>query len=486
MSTIEEKIKEISDKRIELIKDIQKLRTIGVEITERDKKANELFYSKVKPNFKFNDDFYFDLVMKYKPDIEKNQFFEDLKKMPKGCLLHHHMVDCIDVKWISEEVMKEKNLKHIYMRKFRTYDILIFTTKPDEKEPNYDRPFKNIIQKYLEENKGKTVYDYFHERLSMLPNELENVKNNDEAFSLFMPKYFFCYYLILYKPFYRQHIRNTFIQCVEDKQFRLESRLSPGRVRDETYNLISKDEEFAIYKDEIEYINNNYKLNTKFTFGVIVEMIRNRKDEIIKKTIEESIELRRKYPDLICGIDLGGDENNFRTFQDLTPVMLNNNDPELPWILHCGESIRALNYNLVDGFLNNAKRFGHVINLFKLGNLWEILKSKDIVFEINPISNQTLRQVRDLRLHPSIGYHNNGIKICINNDDPTIYNTKGVGYDYFAAAAAMEFDLVDLKCFGLYSFDGAQIPEELKKEYKLKYLDYWNDFLLEIGFSNYF
>ena len=477
MSTIEEKTKELADKRVELIKEIQKLRTIDVEVTENDEKANGLFYSKVKPNFKFNDDFYYELVMKYKTDIEKNVFFEVLKQMPKGCLLHHHIEDCIDVKWISEEVMKEKNLKHIYMRNFRTYEILVFTTRPDTKEPNCDRPFKNIIEKYLEENNGKTVYDYFHERLSMLPNELDNVKNNDEAFSLFMPKYFFCYYLILYKPFYRQHIRNTFIQCVEDKQYRLETRLSPGRIRDETYNIISIDEEFAIYKEEVEYINKNYKLNTQFTFGIIVEMIRNKTDEFLKKKIEDSMEVRKKYPDYVCGIDITGDENNFRTFQELTPVMLNNNDPELPWILHCGESIRALNYNLVDGFLINAKRFGHVINLFKLGNLWEIFKSKDIVFEINPISNQTLRQVRDLRLHPCIGYHNNGIKICINNDDPTIYNTKGVGYDYFAAAAAMEFDLIDFKCFGLYSIDGAQIPEELKNEYKSKYSYLWDEFI---------
>ena len=33
---------------------------------------------------------------------------------------------------------------------------------------------------------GKTVYDYFNERLSMLPNELDNIKVNDEALSLFI------------------------------------------------------------------------------------------------------------------------------------------------------------------------------------------------------------------------------------------------------------------------------------------------------------
>ena len=50
--------------------------------------------------------------MKYKKDIEKHEFFKDLENMPKGCLLHHHMSDCIDIHWISEEVMKKENLKH--------------------------------------------------------------------------------------------------------------------------------------------------------------------------------------------------------------------------------------------------------------------------------------------------------------------------------------------------------------------------------------
>ena len=146
-------------------------------------------------------------------------------------------------------------------------------------------------------------------------------------------------------------------------------------------------------------------------------------------------------------------------------------------IIPIGETIKEKNHNLIDGILMKAKRLGHCINLFKLGTLFSYVKSNDIVLEINPISNQTLRQVRDLRLHPGIGYHNNGIKITINNDDPTLYNTKGVNYDYFVAGACMEFDLLDFKCFGLNSIDGAQIPEELKKEYKSKYLDLWDEFI---------
>ena len=70
-----------------------------------------------------------------------------------------------------------------------------------------------------------------------------------------------------------------------------------------------------------------------------------------------------------------------------------------------------------------------------------------------------------------------GIKCCINNDDPTLYNTKGVNYDYFVAGACMEFDLLDFKCFGLNSIDGAQISDELKNEYKNNFSKSWEEFL---------
>ena len=467
-----------NNKRDILLEEIKKVKYSYIEITESDKKANELYNTKVVPNFKFEDDFYFDLAMKYKSQIESHPLFTDLKQMPKGCLLHHHIIDCINIKWLSDEVMKLEHLKNIYMRKFRDiYDILIYTKSPnlDGKEP--DKPFKDIIETYLKNNKDKTPFDYFYEKLSMVPEEVSKARNNTEAWNIFMPKYFFCYYLVHYKEFYRQHIRNAFNQCLEDKQYRLESRLSPGIVRDEFYNYISEDEEMAIYQEELNNVNKNNNSKTKFTFGIIVEIIRNKTDEFINQKITSSIKLREKYPDLICGIDLSGDEDHFRTFQELTPVMLTNTDPNLPWILHCGESLKAKNYNLIDGLLVNAKRFGHCINFFKIGNLVELIKSKNMVLEINPISNQTLRQVRDLRLHPCIGYHNRGIKICINNDDPTLYNTKGVNYDYFVAAVAMEFDLIDLKCFGLNSIDGAMISDELKNDFKKNFLNEWIEFV---------
>ena len=472
------KILELSEKRKALIEQINKEKYSYINITSKDNKANELFHKRILQSIKFPEDFYYDLSMRYKKEIENHELFKIIQKMPKGTLLHHHMTDCIDIDWISKEIMKEENLNNIYVRKFRNkFDILIFTKKPDEKEPYFDTPFKNVIEKYLEENKDKTVYDYFYPKLTILPEDLENAQSNEEAWKVFMPKYFFCYYLIFNKKFYKQHIRNTFKQCINDKIYRFESRLCPGDILDDNFENISINEEFEIYKDEVEYINNSFKLEPKFTFGIIGTTMKYKTDESFKKGIQDLIELQKKYPDLICGIESFENKNYIRNFHDLAPVMSSNNSPDLPWIVHAGETIQSINYNILDAYLIGAKRLGHSVNLFKIGNLSNYIKKAGIVLEINPISNQTLRLIRDLRVHPCIGYHNNGIKICINNDDPTLYNTKGVCYDFFVSSVAMEFDLIDFKCFGINSIDGAQISEELKKDYKNKFLKDWDEFL---------
>ena len=210
--------------------------------------------------------------------------------MPKGCLLHHHIIDSINIKWLSTTVMKEENLKNIYMRRFRDkYDIIIYNQKPNLTNENPDKPFKEIINAYLQENTGKTVYDYFFKKLTINYDEIENVKNNSEAWSVFMPKYFFCYFLVFYKEFYREHIRNTFMECINDKQYRIESRHTPGCIRDENFEFISIDEEMNIYQEELKYIN-SLKLETKFSFGLIVEIIKNKSDEILTKIINTSME----------------------------------------------------------------------------------------------------------------------------------------------------------------------------------------------------
>ena len=64
MSNNSNKLRESEEKRDELIKEMMTQKYNYIEITDKDKKANELYHSKVETNFKFQDDFYLWLIDK--------------------------------------------------------------------------------------------------------------------------------------------------------------------------------------------------------------------------------------------------------------------------------------------------------------------------------------------------------------------------------------------------------------------------------------
>ena len=451
----------------------------GHKFSEEEKQANDLFLRKVRTEFIFEEGFYSNLAMNYKEEIQSHTFFKDLEAMPKGSLLHHHMVDCIDRGWLKKIIIGNTN---VYQRDFsKTLKTdyptrLVYTTI---KTPA-DILFQEILSQWEQKNPGKTVDQYFLENLTMLPDELSKANNNQDCWKIFMPKYFFALPLIRYKEYYRQHLLNTFRQCIKDKVYRLESRLTPGRLVDEQMKAIEIEEEMDLYNECLSEIRES---GQNFSFGIIVEIIRSETRGKMVETLKKAQEIKKNHPDLIIGIDLDGDEDRFPKFEELSSIMITAKQEQLefgvdiPWILHCGESLKATNQNLIDGCLLGAKRFGHGINLYKHSYLLDYVKEKDICIEINPISNQTLKNVRDLRMHPAVCYLNYGINICISNDDPTLYNTTGVNYDFFVATVCCEFDLFDLKIIALNSIKCSEANEKQKKIDQDVFLKEWSVFI---------
>jgi len=75
----------------------------------------------------------------------------------------------------------------------------------------------------------------------------------------------------------------------------------------------------------------------------------------------------------------------------------------------------------------------------------DIVKEKDICIECNPVSNQVLRYINDIRVHPIRTIHNYGVKVVIAPDDPGLFNLKGVTDDFYFLAIGVEFNLKDFK-----------------------------------------
>src|SRR6187402_3044893 len=115
------------------------------------------------------------------------------------------------------------------------------------------------------------------------------------------------------------------------------------------------------------------------------------------------------YPSLISGYDLVGPEDNGRTLQSLTPLLLWFRSQTvfrnltIPFFLHAGETIGdgdSTDQNLYDAILFKTRRIGHAFSLYKHPLLIDIVKDKQILVESCPISNEVLRYTASIKMHP--------------------------------------------------------------------------------------
>ncbi len=76
------------EKRKNLINEINKKKYKNEIFSSEEIKANNIFTNQIVPTFQFNEDFDYDMAIKYKKEIENNPFFKDIYEMPKGVILH--------------------------------------------------------------------------------------------------------------------------------------------------------------------------------------------------------------------------------------------------------------------------------------------------------------------------------------------------------------------------------------------------------------
>ena len=100
---------------------------------------------------------------------------------------------------------------------------------------------------------------------------------------------------------------------------------------------------------------------------------------------------------------------------------------------------------MIDALLLNATRMGHGYAIAKHPEAKKLAKEKNIPIEVNPISNQVLGLVKDLRNHPVAPLIQEGFPIVISSDDPGLWDAKGLSYDYYSAFMAMAGKNMNLK-----------------------------------------
>ncbi|XP_061662996.1 adenosine deaminase 2-A isoform X3 [Syngnathoides biaculeatus] len=214
----------------------------------------------------------------------------------------------------------------------------------------------------------------------------------------------------------------------------------------------------------------------------------------VKAAIKEAAELRRDFPDVVAGFDLvpvrvvrGQSDTPAAGSRRLVSQVGREDDGRplwyfrdalslparmgvaLPYFFHAGETDTEgteADQNLLDALLFNSSRIGHGYALAR-----------------HPLAKEmsrVLKLVSDLRNHPAAALMAEGHPLVIGSDDPSMFGTAGLSYDFYQAfvgIGGLKADVGTLKELALNSIRYSSLPATLKDAAQADWQRKWDAFV---------
>lgn len=177
------------------------------------------------------------------------------------------------------------------------------------------------------------------------------------------------------------------------------------------------------------------------------------------------IDLTYKYLNKgVVGIDLAGDEKNYKThnFKDLFKII---NDLKIPFTIHAGEAdgidsiLSAINFN--------AKRIGHGVRCIEDEKVINLIKEKNITLEVCPTSNVDTN-ICEYIDHPIKQLYDQDVLVTINTDNRTVSNIT-LTEEYEKLNKYFNFGIEDFKKLNINAINASFLSEEEKSKYINKF-----------------
>ncbi len=207
---------------------------------------------------------------------------------------------------------------------------------------------------------------------------------------------------------------------------------------------------------------------TGLTVRFLATVVRHHPDAEIE--IERAYDLVSKHRDLFVGVNLAGREEDGRghalRFIDVFRRMRTRYSA-IPLSLHTGES-EAPGTQVRDTLLLGANRIGHGANLLSDTGTLLLMRGNRYLIETSLLSNQLLKYVPDIKVHPFPEFLRIGIPICLNTDDRGAWDSNMTD-EFFAAVINFNLSWEEIVTIGRnsLSFSFAELPirERLLREY---------------------
>ncbi|KAK3875288.1 hypothetical protein Pcinc_019823 [Petrolisthes cinctipes] len=248
--------------------------------------------------------------------------------------------------------------------------------------------------------------------------------------------------------------------------------------------LLTPDETLTVYQDTITRFVQDHPedfLGARYIYAPM----RRIDNATMNGYVDNMIDMAGKFPNLVAGFDLVGQEDKGETLINLLEPLLRLSDADIPVFYHAGETDwmgMSTDENIVDALFLNATRIGHGYALVKHPKAKELALQHNTPIEVCPVSNQVLKLVSDLRNHPAAQLVAEGFPIVISSDDPGAWGSKGLSYDFYEAFMALggaKADLRFLKQLAINSITYSSVDENTKSQMMQRWEEKWNTFISE-------
>lgn len=159
----------------------------------------------------------------------------------------------------------------------------------------------------------------------------------------------------------------------------------------------------------------------------------------------------------VVGLDLAGDEEHF-TAEKFIDTMRWAKEQGLFITVHAGECRNCSAKNIAEAINTlQADRIGHGVQAHRSQSVLDLLKRTQTTLEMCPTSNIQTAAIDGLSYHPLHQYHQIGIPVTINTDDPSVSNIT-LTDEYLVAIQGIGLSFADLKAMIRNAAQAAFLP----------------------------
>lgn len=400
--------------------------------------------------------------------IKKTKSWQIVKKMPKGALLHAHQDAMIDLDWLIDQVlaiegmaMKADQALSDAQGREKAFVLFQYTkTLPSNVASIWSKDYAQTSLVSVKEAAEafpdggiEGFKNWLMSKCTITPEEsLQHHRGVNDIWRKFTSCFPSLNSMECYEPIFRASIQRMLRQLVEDglrwvdfrstfyNDFYLEGCEEPSK---------GCSDMLRVFDEEVKKFKSSEEGNDFWGCRFIWTTLRFWGKKALVEHMKECIAMKLKYPHLIAGYDLVGQEDKGRPLVEMTPELFwfkkrcMENGVDLPFFFHAGECLGdgdETDQNLFDAILLGTRRIGHGFSLFKHPLLVEMVKTKKILIESCPISNEVLRLTSSIKAHPLPALLARGVSCALSNDDPAIlgHRENGVTHDFWQALQGWE------------------------------------------------